>query len=444
MGIRIERRTGYPVLPAGVAGDHLVYDAAQPDGVRWASSGGDARFAVYERNIGAGDALPITITHGLNSRSVKLAMVRKNIGVAAPLTSVLQGAEILVANRLDPADPFNKIIVEPDEAWGVDEFHAVVEAYLGSSDITAPTAPVIAYGTITANTVALTATGATDAVGVVLYNWFNFGSYIGTSSAASFTATGLASGTPQSFQVAAVDSAGNQSALSNTVTPSTSAGPAVAFDAVGPYVQAAASTVNGVVSTTITVGSGANRILVVACETSHLNAINYPSGFSVVSCVSDNGGALTLLDFATIGTVNAGHVFLYYMLNPPTGVHNITFTTNSTPSSNWQDFVRIAAASYANVGSIVARAKRSASGVSAALAAAVTSAVGNMAVLHVASATSAITLTAGTNRANGGADGNGSCDFLRLADAAGAATVNFTGSNSVVHAYVSADLVKAA
>ncbi|GAA2774097.1 fibronectin type III domain-containing protein [Saccharopolyspora taberi] len=93
-----------------------------------------------------------------------------------------------------------------------------------SGDTIAPTAPTnLAAGTITANSVALTWTASTDAVGVVSYDVFANGLLRTTSSTTSATVSGLTASTSYSFYVRARDAALNSSAASNVVTVSTTA-----------------------------------------------------------------------------------------------------------------------------------------------------------------------------------------------------------------------------
>jgi chitodextrinase len=89
-------------------------------------------------------------------------------------------------------------------------------------DNTAPSVP----SALTVNTRALTSikftwTASTDNVGVTSYKVFRNGTQIGTSSTATYTDIGLASGTNYSYTVAAADAAGNTSAQSSPLATST-------------------------------------------------------------------------------------------------------------------------------------------------------------------------------------------------------------------------------
>lgn len=86
-----------------------------------------------------------------------------------------------------------------------------------SNDNTAPTAPaglVVVPAVTSAN---LTWTASTDNIGVAGYNIYVNGELRGTSTTASYTASGLAGATSYTFSVKAFDDAGNESAASNSV-----------------------------------------------------------------------------------------------------------------------------------------------------------------------------------------------------------------------------------
>lgn len=116
-------------------------------------------------------------------------------------------------------------------------FYNVLDVDFGgsnSSDTQAPTAPVsLTASNVTANTVTLSWGASTDNVGVTGYKVYNGNSLVGSvpGSTLSYTVTGLTPSTAYSFNVKAVDAAGNQSPASNSATVTT--GPA-ANDTVAP------------------------------------------------------------------------------------------------------------------------------------------------------------------------------------------------------------------
>jgi chitodextrinase len=85
-------------------------------------------------------------------------------------------------------------------------------------DTTAPSVPtgLNVTGT-TGSTISLAWTASTDNVGVTGYNIYRDGSKVGSSTATSFTDTGLVQGATHSYQVTAFDAAGNESAKSTAV-----------------------------------------------------------------------------------------------------------------------------------------------------------------------------------------------------------------------------------
>ena len=91
-----------------------------------------------------------------------------------------------------------------------------------STDTTAPTAPTLTASGTTQTTTNLSWTGATDNVGVTGYNVYQGATLLGsTTSATTYSVTGLAASTTYSFTVKAKDAAGNLSLASNTATVTT-------------------------------------------------------------------------------------------------------------------------------------------------------------------------------------------------------------------------------
>jgi endoglucanase len=92
----------------------------------------------------------------------------------------------------------------------------------GGGDTTPPTAPTALTVTGTTTTSAtLSWTAATDNVGVAGYNVYRGSALVGTSTATSFTDTGLTPATAYSYTVKAFDAAGNVSSASAAVTATT-------------------------------------------------------------------------------------------------------------------------------------------------------------------------------------------------------------------------------
>lgn len=121
-------------------------------------------------------------------------------------------------------------------------------------DSTAPTTPgTPAAGTTTDRSVTLSWTASTDNVGVTAYQVFRDGVMVGTSATASYTDSGLTASTAYSYQVLAVDAAGNQSAKSGSVSVTTKVPDTVAPTApgtpVGSNLTASSATISWTAAT---------------------------------------------------------------------------------------------------------------------------------------------------------------------------------------------------
>lgn len=107
-------------------------------------------------------------------------------------------------------------------------FYNVIDVNFGGGtggDTQAPTAPSgLAYSAVTASSVNLSWGASSDNVGVTGYRIYNGSAQIAAVSGGTlnYNVTGLSANTAYSFQVKAVDAAGNLSAASNAVTVTTS------------------------------------------------------------------------------------------------------------------------------------------------------------------------------------------------------------------------------
>jgi chitodextrinase len=89
-------------------------------------------------------------------------------------------------------------------------------------DTTAPTAPVLSASGTTSSSTNLSWTGATDNVAVTGYDVYQGATFLGsTTTATTYSVTGLNASTPYNFTVKAKDAAGNISIASNTVSVAT-------------------------------------------------------------------------------------------------------------------------------------------------------------------------------------------------------------------------------
>ncbi len=104
-----------------------------------------------------------------------------------------------------------------------------------ASDTDPPTAPAsLTVDAIGETTVDLSWAASTDNVGVTEYRVYRDAAVVATVAGTSFGDTGLTAGTTYNYQVTALDAAGNESAASNAVNPTTdSAGnPAMHVDSI--------------------------------------------------------------------------------------------------------------------------------------------------------------------------------------------------------------------
>ena len=92
-------------------------------------------------------------------------------------------------------------------------------------DVTPPSTPGALHSTgVTSSSVSLAWTASTDNVGVSGYDVYRGSTKVATTSATSFTDTGLTASTAYSYTVVARDAAGNASTASSAATATTSAG----------------------------------------------------------------------------------------------------------------------------------------------------------------------------------------------------------------------------
>ncbi|EAY31575.1 M14 family zinc carboxypeptidase [Microscilla marina] len=97
-----------------------------------------------------------------------------------------------------------------------------ISSSVSTPDTQAPTVPAnLATTGVTANSVGLTWSVASDNVGVTGYEIYQGGNLLATVNATTYTAAGLAANTSYTFAVKAKDAAGNTSAASNSVDATT-------------------------------------------------------------------------------------------------------------------------------------------------------------------------------------------------------------------------------
>lgn len=128
----------------------------------------------------------------------------------------------LAVTGLAATTTYNFYVTAKDAAGNVSAASNTVNVTtLSLADTTAPVAPSLSASGITASSVTLTWTAATDNIGVIGYNIYQNGTLKTTTTTTSLAVTGLAAATNYNFYVTAKDAAGNVSTASNTISPTT-------------------------------------------------------------------------------------------------------------------------------------------------------------------------------------------------------------------------------
>ncbi|MFC5405544.1 fibronectin type III domain-containing protein [Cohnella soli] len=178
-------------------------------------------------NASSAGTATVTISY-LNGDASRTAQMSVNGGTAVTLTFPGTGSwttlgTVMTQVQLNAGN--NTIKFSNSSGWAPDFDRIQVSAGSGGSgDTQAPTAPTnLAVTGKTSSSMSLSWTASTDNVGVIGYDVYRGGNYVGTTTATTYTDTGLAASTSYSYTVKAKDAAGNISGASNPVTDTTSA-----------------------------------------------------------------------------------------------------------------------------------------------------------------------------------------------------------------------------
>ena len=175
---------------------------------------------------------PVLSSTGSTANSIALqwTAATDNVGVTGYdvlVNGVLNGstttATTYTITSLAPSTAYNIAVRAKDAAANNTTSNTISVTTQAAGDTQAPTAPVLSSTGSTSSTIVLTWTAATDNVGVAGYNVFVNGVLNGsTTTATSYTISGLLASTTYSIYVAARDAAGN-STNSNIISAATTA-----------------------------------------------------------------------------------------------------------------------------------------------------------------------------------------------------------------------------
>ncbi len=132
-------------------------------------------------------------------------------------------ANSITINNLDPATSYTFTVNARDASGNASvESNSVIITTLASSDTTAPFSPTnLIASNITQTMVTLQWDAATDNIGVIAYDVYRDGILLDTTDELIFEVSSLTPNTSYSFNVIAIDAAGNNSASSNVVAITT-------------------------------------------------------------------------------------------------------------------------------------------------------------------------------------------------------------------------------
>ena len=204
-----------------------------------------------------------------------------------------------------------------------------------TTDTTAPSVPSGVTGTSpSATSVDVAWTASTDAVGVTGYRVFRDDVQVGTPTGTTYADTGLTASTTYSYEVAAVDAAGNVSAKSSPVSVTTPAGSTQPPASGGSATFVGAATATGTTtSTAVTSPAGvqAGDVLVAAVATRGAPTITAPTGWTLVR-LDANGSTMRQAVFVKAATGTDGSATFMLSKAQSTVVQVLAYRGVSTTS----------------------------------------------------------------------------------------------------------------
>ncbi|NHM07459.1 secretion protein [Flavobacterium sp. CYK-4] len=203
-----------------------------------------------------------TTANGINCANVDI-LLSTNGGLTFPITLVAgtpnDGTQAVTIPNV--AGTTNRIMIAGSNHIFYDVSNTNFTITAGTADTTAPTPPTLAASNTTNNATLLSWSGATDNIAVASYVIYRNGVQIGTSTATTFTVTGLSASTNYSFTVKARDADGNLSVDSNSVSVTT-----LANDSTPPTAPVLTNSLTGITSTFLSWTGATDNVGVVSYD----------------------------------------------------------------------------------------------------------------------------------------------------------------------------------
>ncbi len=176
---------------------------------------------------------PVLSASGTTSSSTNLSWTGATDNVAVTGYDVYQGATLLGSTTtattysvtgLTASTTYTFTVKAKDAASNISIASNILSVTTLAPDTTAPIAPTLSASGTTSSTTNLSWTGATDNIAVTGYDVYQGATLLGsTTTATTYSVTGLTASTTYAFSVKAKDAAGNISSASNIVSVSTTA-----------------------------------------------------------------------------------------------------------------------------------------------------------------------------------------------------------------------------